>query len=512
MSDLAAAQRELQKLGLYKGVVDGIWGPNTASGLDQLRKRNSNLGPVWSKKVDDDFIKKVKEVVKNLGSPPEAYEWLMSCMAFESAETFSPSIMNFAGSGACVDTSTRILTECGWRWHHEIDIGDLVWSVNNDTKELELTPLLGKTNKFTKELVSIKSDAIDSISSTDHRWPLLNGGQSTSEDLIDQGLSRLLTLDDCKTKQSHAGVNNKAKLAGVVCRWGHVDYGRKVIEIVLDGSMPIDLINRLTVLAIKVVGENNLTISLTKKASHWLIKGDTFTSIVEYLMPYPHSPESAEDMLHGILFESETLEQFKFTNISSDSKGYILDQILFCGAVSGNQFSVVTTSSYSCTVSKPVRSVKDIAEVRALSSSTNVEVWCPTVINGTWIARKASSVFLTSNCGLIQFMPATARGLGTTTQALSKMTALEQLEYVHAYFKPYRNRLKNIGDYYMAILWPRGVGKDDNYVLWSKDARPTTYRQNAGLDVNKDGVITRRECLSKIYAKHIFGALAKNRR
>ena len=64
----------------------------------------------------------------------------------------------------------------------------------------------------------------------------------------------------------------------------------------------------------------------------------------------------------------------------------------------------------------------------------------------------------------------------------------------------------------MAILWPRGVGKDDNFVLWSKGDRPTTYRQNIGLDVNKDGVITRRECLSKIYAKLILGHLAKNRR
>ena len=36
--------------------------------------------------------------------------------------------------------------------------------------------------------------------------------------------------------------------------------------------------------------------------------------------------------------------------------------------------------------------------------------------------------------GLIQFMPATARELGTSTEALARMSATEQLEYVERYF------------------------------------------------------------------------------
>ena len=103
--------------------------------------------------------------------------------------------------------------------------------------------------------------------------------------------------------------------------------------------------------------------------------------------------------------------------------------------------------------------------------------------------------------GLIQFMPNTAIALGTTVAELAAMTAEEQLQYVYAYFKPVAGRLNNLGDVYMAILWPAGVGKPDDYVLWSKETRPTTYRQNAGLDMNKDGVITRAECIAKVQAK-----------
>ncbi len=107
--------------------------------------------------------------------------------------------------------------------------------------------------------------------------------------------------------------------------------------------------------------------------------------------------------------------------------------------------------------------------------------------------------------GLIQFMPATARLLGTTTSELSKMAPEDQLNYVYKYFRPYAGKLKNLGDVYMAILWPKGIGKPDSYVLWSKGSAPTTFKQNAGLDINHDSRITRGECLAKIKEKALKG-------
>jgi hypothetical protein len=112
--------------------------------------------------------------------------------------------------------------------------------------------------------------------------------------------------------------------------------------------------------------------------------------------------------------------------------------------------------------------------------------------------------------GLIQFMPSTARGMGTTTAALAKLSAEDQLRYVYEYFRPYAGRLHNLGDVYMAILWPKGVGKPDHYVLFDRSKTPTTFRQNAGLDVNKDGLVTRAECLVKINERLALGLLPKN--
>lgn len=112
--------------------------------------------------------------------------------------------------------------------------------------------------------------------------------------------------------------------------------------------------------------------------------------------------------------------------------------------------------------------------------------------------------------GLIQFMPTTAKGLGTTTARLAKMTAEDQLRYVYEYFKPFAGRLHNLGDVYMAILWPKGVGRDDHFVLFDRAKTPTTFRQNAGLDVNHDGLVTRAECLVKVNAKLAKGLQPQN--
>lgn len=101
--------------------------------------------------------------------------------------------------------------------------------------------------------------------------------------------------------------------------------------------------------------------------------------------------------------------------------------------------------------------------------------------------------------GLIQFMPRTAIGLGTSVEQLAGMTAVKQLDWVEKYFQPYRGRMKTLSDIYMAVLWPAAVGKPDDYVLFDRETRPTAYRQNAGLDANKNGQITKFEAAAKVY-------------
>jgi LysM repeat protein len=110
--------------------------------------------------------------------------------------------------------------------------------------------------------------------------------------------------------------------------------------------------------------------------------------------------------------------------------------------------------------------------------------------------------------GLIQFMPSTAQKLGTSTGALAGMSAEAQLDYVEKYFQPHTNKLSTLEDLYMAILWPAAIGKSNSEVLFSKPS--TAYTQNAGLDANNDGKITKEEAAARVRAKLEKG-LAPNR-
>jgi hypothetical protein len=97
----------------------------------------------------------------------------------------------------------------------------------------------------------------------------------------------------------------------------------------------------------------------------------------------------------------------------------------------------------------------------------------------------------TDATGIIQFTPATARGLGTSVEALRQMTAVEQLEFVEAHFRPFANRLATLEDTYMAILLPSAVGKPNDHVLFSEGS--DAYAKNKPLDRNNDGKVTKAE-------------------
>lgn len=91
-------------------------------------------------------------------------------------------------------------------------------------------------------------------------------------------------------------------------------------------------------------------------------------------------------------------------------------------------------------------------------------------------------------------MPKTAAALGTTTDELAKMTAVEQLDYVYKYFKMVGLKPgSNLQDLYMGVFMPAAMGKGPDHVLGQRGApgfSGKVYDQNSGLDKNKDGIIT----------------------
>lgn len=101
--------------------------------------------------------------------------------------------------------------------------------------------------------------------------------------------------------------------------------------------------------------------------------------------------------------------------------------------------------------------------------------------------------------GLIQFGRQAAERIGTTQDALSRMTAVEQLEYVYKYYAPYKKKIKSYVDLYIATLFPVALGKPNDFVLqYKRLTAEKVAKANPLFDINKDNKITVGEIEQKL--------------
>lgn len=107
--------------------------------------------------------------------------------------------------------------------------------------------------------------------------------------------------------------------------------------------------------------------------------------------------------------------------------------------------------------------------------------------------------------GLIQFMPATAKSLGTTTEELKNMTPHQQLEYVEKYLKNAKasagfsaDKQLSGGDLYSLVFMP---GKAKGEVLATAGTK--AYSWNKGLDKDGDNQITKADLSRFVASKRV---------
>ena len=140
-----------------------------------------------------------------------------------------------------------------------------------------------------------------------------------------------------------------------------------------------------------------------------------------------------------------------------------------------------------------ISKVKEISELLSINPEWLMfTMWFESRLKANAINPKSMAA------GLIQFMPSTAKALGTSTDGLLKMSNIEQLDYVYKYLKPYKGRMKTWVDVYLAVFYPAAMGKGDNYVIKSD----LVAKQNQIFDLNKDLDISVDE-IKKVLQEHI---------
>lgn len=110
--------------------------------------------------------------------------------------------------------------------------------------------------------------------------------------------------------------------------------------------------------------------------------------------------------------------------------------------------------------------------------------------------------------GLIQFLPSTAAGLGTSVEDLRALEPEDQLEWVGRYLMPYRGRLEGLADLYMAVFYPKAIGEADGYVIATRGEK--AYDWNKALDADGDGKITKAEAAAPVFRLLAEGMRAEN--
>ena len=96
-------------------------------------------------------------------------------------------------------------------------------------------------------------------------------------------------------------------------------------------------------------------------------------------------------------------------------------------------------------------------------------------------------------------------------KAMEVIAGMSFEEYMYkvalVYFRPYRGRIYTLCDLYMSILYPRAMGKPDNYVMFvnNLERHRDAYDMNYGLDKNKDNKITKYEACYPVRNEYRIG-------
>lgn len=133
-----------------------------------------------------------------------------------------------------------------------------------------------------------------------------------------------------------------------------------------------------------------------------------------------------------------------------------------------------------------------IQKVKSVSYMLGIQPdWLMAVMNHESTFRAAIKNKISGATGLIQFMPNTAKWLGTSVEALANMSRVAQLDYVLKYYQKWQKNgiaARNLTDLALITFYPVAKGKPDSYVIGSEVSptrAATIGKQNPGINGGK---------------------------
>ncbi len=326
----------------------------------------------------------------------------------------------------CVPLETKILTRDGFKFYYQVHPGDKILTVNPETLEYEWNPIEGVSTFKDRPVVRITTSRFSAVCTPNHKW-IYSEGKET----------RLLELDKVRSygklvlvgKRSQDLPSDDAARLGWLFSDGRVGYlGSGLPTTSYIKQSKAKNFEQLEYLFGNVYSETEHSAWMTARL--WTVSAEKVRDVLSKfdVVGYRDLPVAVSRM------NDSELVGFYEAMTAADGSGRTFDktyleiveavQIAACrlgiktGAIRDHFKKKSTKPLYTLPIHKTNGAYVSEFQVDPLPPTS---VWCPTVKNGTWVAKQNGQVWVTGNTGAIgralahcgygtQFAPETEEG------------------------------------------------------------------------------------------------------
>lgn len=410
--------------------------------------------------------------------PKEAYNlWIKDIQQSIQEVLFSVNLPSRWG-GQCVSAETECLTVSGWKVYDQLTVGELIYTFNMDTHNLELKPLQ-RVNVYDYddnmvELTNGLGTASQLVTPNHRVVRKLNNSTYNNKtgkckyvfedaaDLVDYSRPLLLTaapvIDRCGVDMS----DDEIRLLAWVLSDANMEKDKNRIGIYQSKEQYVseirDLLNRLCVPFTETIHDDqddnwdkdrklndvrlpNYQFSIY---GEWAIKYRTYTNGIRNAIPQEFKDRATKEQIdifideyikadgNGGSAENRKKIYKKYQQMVDD-----LQEILTIAGYATNVRKQESGVNIIVIYEVPVKEISVIKEV-----PYNGKVWCPTTENGTFVARRDGFTFITGNSPFSNFsfalaIPDDMKGMPIGLKFDDKVyAAINQLPRVGVPFDP----------------------------------------------------------------------------
>lgn len=436
----------------------------------------------------------------------------------------------------CLDEETEVLTDAGWRRYDEVAVGDTILTLNHETGMSEWKPVQ-RMNVFDAEsrtVTLMEGNEFSCMSSNGHRWPVVNRrGQrkwKTTETLNTEDQIPIAAMSGDRPIDAKY---TDAMVEAVAWFWTEGSRVAKTSAVIYQ-KYRTENADRIRACLRGVFGDPvdafQATSSAGDGAPMWRESVNSSKSLCEFrlnryagaeLLALAPDRVPSHDFLLGLT--QAQLDLFIEVSLRADNCGpnklaqkrpEQAEAFAFAAILAGHAVSVrphkTPGRDYDMTLvqlmkKRKINPVNASRQKHANLTIAEVQhdgiLWCPTVENSTWLARRKGSIYFTGNCGIIDEIDShrvtkhkdyAEQGYTTISSRMSSrfgdrgfVFCVGQTKYEGSFASRHYDRMKADPDAYAVklALW-ESIG-------WNKFLLPDGSRNSFFYDIKRSTVLSR---------------------